>query len=166
MDTNYLSDDDDNNSQHSNTFEMHKDIDNIAEDDENIYINIEDLNDEDIELLNDEEKEEILNYKNMIANKLLNTNIDYDINKITNINNNKIIKINIKKSMNLKEFRIHIDKLIEKSKPLKFTSDRVKNKKNNEPERKSTIDPTLLLNERKFNPRLPPYFKSNMYKPN
>jgi hypothetical protein len=152
---NYLSDDEEYN---TNTIEEPYEI-SISYDKN--YIEY-DSNEENIDDMNDEEKIEYLEHQEYLKNQKIliwQNNIKKNISDTT-LYKEKEKEINIKepkksKSMNFLEFNNFIDKKIEDSKPKKFVSQRLLNKK---PDKIETKETNIKSNKRNFNPRLPPYF--------
>ncbi len=104
--------------------------------------------------LDEEEQQEYILYQQMIYEKTLKTtdNIykDYDVKEETSIEENKQNKQHKqKKNMNLSEFNTLVDKIIESKKPKKFISQRTQNKI-------KTIDKSIKMVKRSFNPKYPP----------
>lgn len=123
-------------------------------------------NDED-----DDSDEEELEYRRMLNEKLLLKTNNYndvsnkssDLNKSIDIKENKTsdIKENKKKALSLKDFHTLIDSKIEASKPKKFVSKRILDKKQSEPSK-----PTITHSKREFKPKIGyvPYLFSEQYK--
>jgi hypothetical protein len=112
----------------------------------------------------EQEDEEEVEMRRVISEKILNrissnNLLDYSSKKESSV----AVKKEPKKSkqLSLNDLNKLIDARIEESKPKKFVSKRVLEKKN-------LSDPVLkkevIINKRVFNPRKPPYLLSNEYK--
>ena len=165
MNINYLSDDeettqvDPNVNNKNNKYDGYNGYDN--------YVNYDENNQEE---MNEEELQEYINCRMMILEKTKNKSYD-SLYSATSANENKIEKNNNlqkKKTMSFSDFNAYADKIIEESKPKKFVSKRIQDKKNQSLETDTCIkdkEPEKVIT-RKFNPRLPPYFsvhKKNIY---
>lgn len=106
-----------------------------------------------------EDQEEYNKMKQLIYEKTILKEINYiEDNQISlKKYNNQSIK---KDTLNFNELNIKIDKIIEKNKPQKFISRRCQQKKENA---KTTPNIVKQIVKRQFNPKKPPYFKSDMF---
>lgn len=156
MDFNYLSDD-----ENEGTEENYENDENNENDDCNYYTSFQNLNSEEYELLSSEEKQEILDYEELIKQKILIRSANYETYSTLEIKPiQKSIENKTKKSLSLNDFHEKIDALIESTKPKKFISSRTQDRK--KPTSEKNINE--IKTNRKFNGRLVPYFKSDKYK--
>lgn len=160
MDLKYLSDDEQENEENETKHnEDYEDYENYE--DYNYYTSVHDLNDEDFESLSAEEKKEILEYEELINQKILKSTSFETYNTIEKKKNPiPSIEYKTKKSLSLNDFNETMDKIIESTKPKKFISSRTQDRKKTSTE----IKINEIKTNRKFNGRLVPYFKSEKYK--
>jgi hypothetical protein len=141
----------------------------------NTYLSDEDIdieNNENVELdqygmyVEEIDDEEELEIRRIVSNSMLlkiNSNDDFlrEGLKTPNKKSFKESKISKKKSMSLNDLNNFIDKKIEDSKPKKFISKRLMDRKISEP---SLVTKNEKIQKRHFNPKLIPYLFSEEYK--
>lgn len=169
MDNNYLSDDEEyvqnkNEVDKYGNFIIEYDHELVGCDFDDENINIDELDEEELKEYN-----EYLEYKKreneIILNSLKkNTSLNL-LSEEKPKNENKIKKEQKKKNtMDFSELNDYMDKVIESTKPKKFVSKRLLQKKG-QTEDTNTNTKTIVIkknqNQRAFKPRLPPYFHVN-----
>ena len=103
-----------------------------------------------------EDEDEMMEMRRIISEKMFNKSLDdLDFIDLPLKEKEKKIKESKIKKLSIGEFNDLIEKHIEESKPKKFVSKRIAEKK---------VLPVNNIVKRDFNPKLPPYFFSDQYK--
>ncbi len=158
MDNNYLSDDeeytnyvDEQDFYGNYKIEYNKDYVDYDSTDE---INEDELDEEELK-----EYKEYLEYKHkekeLIMSKISSNDLLFTQETTDNKKNKKVKEPKKNNSMNFVEFNEYIDKVIEDSKPKKFVSKRLLDKKQYST---NINEKDIKRNTRQFKPKLPPYF--------
>ena len=104
-----------------------------------------------------EDEDEMMEMRRIINEKMFNKSLDdLDFIDLPSKEKEKKIKESKIKKISIGEFNNLIEKHIEESKPKKFVSKRIAEKK--------VLLPVNNIIKRDFNPKLPPYFFSDQYK--
>jgi hypothetical protein len=132
----------------------------IEEEEEEIEIEEDIVYDENGMPIYQEDEDEMMEMRRIINEKILNKSLDnFDFIDLPSKEKEKKIKESKVKKLSIGEFNELIEKQIEESKPKRFISKRIADKK---------VLPEQVYNvtkrKREFNPKLPPYFFSDEYR--